>query len=120
MVFQESFFGKRAKERREQRREARRQRRERRRELRMRKKESKVKRLETQIENQQLDNQAKQAQVNMTSRLAEAEISGQGQSLEQNKLPNNPQNRNQTMWIVGGVLLLLVIGAIIFFVTQKD
>jgi len=121
MFLQDNFLGKAAKERRQQRRQARQERRKQRQALRMRKREARAVRLEAKAQNEVLDNAAKQSQVQLTQQLAQGELI-QDQNQNQNTgLAGNVSNQQRnTLLIIGGVFIFLIIGVVIFMMTKKN
>jgi len=113
-------IGKKCKEERAKRREKRQARREQRRALRMRRREARVKKLEAKAQGEQLDNQAKEVQVQTTAQLAQAELTPQADAMPNNAVvPTN--TRNKTMLFVGiGVGVLVLIGVVLFITIKKD
>ncbi|MCU0436714.1 MAG: hypothetical protein MUC49_02295 [Raineya sp.] len=109
----ENFFGKRAKERRQKRRESR----ERRREAKTRRKEARAQIVEQKAQERGLDNQAKQGQIVATQELSRQEIQGVQPLNQQNAMM--PNNRNTIIGVVV-VGVLLLVGAVIFFITKKQ
>lgn len=106
----DNFFGKGAKERRKKRKATR----DKKRELRLRKKEAKTQIVEQKAQERGLDNQSKQVQIQTTSQLASQEV----MQPQPQQMPQSQMNRNRNMWIVGGVVGVILIGLLIFFMTK--
>jgi hypothetical protein len=119
MFLQDNFLGKAAKERRQQRRQARQERRKQRQALRMRKREARAVRLEAKAQNEVLDNAAKQSQVQLTQQLAQGELI-QDQNQNTGLVGNVSNQQRNTLLIIGGVFIFLIIGVVIFMMTKKN
>jgi hypothetical protein len=119
MFLRDNFLGKSAKERRQQRRQARQERRRQKQALRMRKREARAVRLEAKAQNEVLDNAAKQSQVQLMQQLAQDELI-QDQNQNTGLTGNVSNQQRNTLLIMGGVFIFLIIGVVIFMMTKKN
>jgi hypothetical protein len=86
----------------------------------MRRKEARTKGVELKAVEKQLDNQAKEVQVQTTAQLAQAELTPQANAVPDNAVVAT-NTKNNTMLFVGiGVGVLVLIGVVLFITMKKD